>query len=420
MLLYNAEFCPKPLGSAYNLRIKRFKKWVDKDPRSEKPATTGGKYLTRHNIDLYFLLVLKNQTTIEPQNLRKEKDAMIAYANNYEYPPPRTPFHVVSQAVSVSIEMHKQKFIELRQSAPQCAHRNLRSNVLDDEDKKKLISYAMSNPSWLDYCSSKTTMCQTTLRGDHLRMTRCCDIRYDKRHGPPKDITGANFPMIGIIQQAFLGKKPTNLKFLRGMWRHRHWWLCGTFWTGSSIVYKFAHDPEFKEMSFHHKDSNINPAWYTLNFIKWNTYDQMYTVYKRTYDKTGVSWAKCTHLRRQGVDDAQRNRVDSDDIRRQTGHSVGSAFDDSYSSEASPVTLQGLSGYSENNPYYCARWYIDINDKDYPLLPEKHDTTNTDLARLLMGDYERQCQEYRASPVQWECGENFLFQLLPFLSCQES
>jgi hypothetical protein len=397
---------PQPLKGVYKSKVQTYKRWVLSSPDGE---VVGGKFLTRDNVDKFFLLELRPRSDIQPQNLKQYRNALKAYSKNVEFPPGGPSFSVDSDAVAIACEQHLAQYQNERLQKAECSHSNLMANVLTEKDKLRLILAGTQRLTWPDYCTSQSTMNQTALRGCSLRLARLADIWYDNIHGP-----GDN-PMLGVIEQDSIGKVKNLKKKVRGMWRHRSWELCGTGWMAASTIFRFAHDPFYLNMSFRHEDGDRTPPWYSLKIVSWNQYSPMYNAFTDLYKFLDISWAKCTHFRRQAIDDAQVNKASAANVSCQTGHAATGNMETFYALDSPPEVLHALSGFTQDDPYFCERWLIDVNDEAFPLIEGRTNTTADDLTRKLVPNYQQYLDDYNMSPVKWKSCETFLKRVLPFL-----
>jgi hypothetical protein len=254
-------------------------------------------------------------------------------------------------------------------------------------------------------------MNQSTMRGDSMRFSRLCDTRLDEVHGP----MDSKYPMIGFIQQDYTGKVTNTFKKISGMWRHRNWLFCGTGWLAATILYRLANGPMYADIHFEHNAHNSAPDWYESELLSWQSYDAMYSVYRRVYEATAIFWAKCTHMRRQGCDDAGRRGVGETQMAQQTGHG-GTSLLSSYLSDLPPETLKALAGFAEGESYFVERWEIQINDSEYPLIEGRTDVSNEELVNMFLPTKYQHWVDSYLGGVKWKCGRQFLTKVLPFLA----
>lgn len=130
---------------------------------------------------------------------------------------------------------------------------------------------------------------------------------------------------------------------------------------------------------------------------------------------TNVSWAKSTHMHKQGVEDSQINGCVPDEVTQQTGH-IKSSFFNAYCTDMNQNMLHGSSGFNvQKEANIVLRWNINANDEELPLV-EQRISSKMDIARMLTPKYDDHCKQCKSNLVQWPCLDNFMFHLLPFLS----
>ena len=147
-------------------------------------------------------------------------------------------------------------------------------------------------------------------------------------HGPEMHEDDSRYPMMGFIEQDYRkGKVINTKKKVRGMWRHKDWLLCGTGWTACSLIMSLSSDN--MTCDFSHDDDSKNPVWYKHKVVSWNSYSNMGDAHRRMHKITDITWGKCTHFRKQAVEDAQLKGCVPDEVTQQTGH-VKSDFFNAY------------------------------------------------------------------------------------------
>jgi hypothetical protein len=167
----------------------------------------------------------------------------------------------------------------------------------------------------------------------------------------------------------------------------------------------------------HFRHTEGNPDWYAYKLVSWDSYDAHHKVYQRVYKGTNISWGKVTHLRKQGIDKAKRGGASREDISQQTGHGKES-IDVSYLPELPPDVMHvaaGLSLRHGETMYFVSRVFIRFDDPDFPLVANKPNVSDAELAGMIFLHYPRWLREHE-SGLKWQCGTNFLEKLLPFLA----
>jgi hypothetical protein len=89
-----ATFNPQKICRVYVQKWKSYKTWVNSTDGAG--PTKNGKYLTREDVNKFFLLQLQYKDHIRPKNLGQLKNSLQTYSRNVEYPLPMTPFTVAS------------------------------------------------------------------------------------------------------------------------------------------------------------------------------------------------------------------------------------------------------------------------------------------------------------------------------------
>jgi hypothetical protein len=195
---------------------------------------------------------------------------MEAYARNVEHPPPGQAFEVDSPLVQQAITGQKALYKTNCLQKVESAHANLYSDTLSDGEKLQLLNYGMQQTTWVDYCTSQTSMNQYTMCGDSLCYARLADLQHDHVHGP----MDGKYPMLGFIEQDYVGKVTHESKTISGMWCHRDWMQCGSGWIAVSVIYKLAYSPQYADINFNHFNHHFNPSWYKLSCLDGMTTNQ--------------------------------------------------------------------------------------------------------------------------------------------------
>ena len=117
------------------------------------------------------------------------------------------------------------------------------------------------------------------------------------------------------------------------------------------------------------------------------------------------------HFRRQGTEDSQINGAGDEEVAKMTGHGQN-AFYKNHSTDLPQIGLHASCGHLCDEAYSTMSWYVDINDKEHPLIDNKV-LTNSNLANMLIDKYEDYASSCSNSNVKWKCGHHFLFTVLP-------
>jgi Centromere DNA-binding protein complex CBF3 subunit, domain 2 len=400
---------PKSCSQVYWDIWKAYQVWVDK-PDTAGTRGMDGKYLTRYNVDFYFLNEIVKRSIV-PKSARRYRAALQFMADNYEHAPPTERFIVSSPAVTTALNSQQACYQEKQLITYTSAHDRLPTNNLTPSEEAMIIHYGMQIMAWKDFCVAFNTCTQTMIRGDGIREIRLCDLHLDDVHGPG-GFRSDKLPMVALIQQAYTGKKKEARKRMMGMWRHAEWYKCGTGMIAASLACRLRDDTHL-----HFRHTHGNPDWYKYKLVRWTTYDAHRKVYQRVYNGINISWGKVTHLRKQGIDKAKQGGASRDDISQQTGHGKES-IDISYLPHLPQDVMQVAAGFSLRHGetmYFVPRLFVQVDDPEFPLVPNNPNISDAELTTMIFPYYQRWVNEYESS-LKWKCGANFLHDLLPFLS----
>ena len=75
---------------------------------------------------------------------------------------------------------------------------------------------------------------------------------------------------------------------------------------------------------------------------------------ERMHEATDISWAKCTHTRKQGAEDAQTNGCVLDEVTQQTGH-IKSSFFNVCCTDVNQNMLRASSGFNAQKEAHVAK-----------------------------------------------------------------
>ena len=171
----------KDQDKTYKSEWRAYKAFVD--AAGDLETDSQGHYLTRHNVDVYFLRYITTRH-VNPRGASRAVHALQHFSTQLEHSPPAAPFTVRSAQVDYALQSHKTKYIQLQSSKSTDAHANVPTDVLNKRDEKKLIFCALRSQNWHDFHPSWNCGNQTMVRGDGSRAMRLADLRYDDAHGP--------------------------------------------------------------------------------------------------------------------------------------------------------------------------------------------------------------------------------------------
>ena len=189
--------------------------------------------------------------------------------------------------------------------------------------------------------------------------------------------------------------------------------LCGARWTACNVIMSLGYDD--RNYDFSHDNERKLPAWNEHKVVSWRLCSNMKETCERMRKVTDVSRAKCTHMRKQGVEDDQTNGCVPDEVTQQTGH-IKSSFFNAYCTVMNQNMLHASSGFdAQKEAYVVMRWNVNVNNEEYPLV-ENATLSKMDIARRLTPKHDEHSEQCKRNAVKWPCLDNFIFHLLPFLS----
>jgi len=382
-----------------------FRKWVDSQNLSKQPH-----YLSRDNIDLYFATEIANKL-FTPANARRYVSGLQFYADTLEHAGSNPRFEVESSDVKQALLSQKTNYTATVVKSFIDMHDDLPTNVMSVEDALRCIKYSIPRPNWASICICITGGFQIFLRGKSVRNATIPTLRLDENHGPrrPNSTSEQRIPILSQVLPRGTQKKKNERTRVAGAYRHKNVYLC---WTSMTAMRLFIYLNEILQDQIHfYGGTNGNPPkWYSHFLVDFRVYNTHRDAFARMYKNLGITWNKCTHLRKVGIDYAAFNGCDKEKISQMSKHGKD-RIDLSYLPEMPPDVMQVLAGYSlaRGNPqvYHNERIYYDVN----------HWGDAYARAQLLWPQINRWRQQC-ASPQgdKGEAARNFLWKVLPYLS----
>ena len=71
---------------------------------------------------------------------------------------------------------------------------------------------------------------------------------------------------------------------------------------------------------FRHDNDKLFSAWNQQKVVSWNNHNNMGDAHKRVCKITDVTWGKCSHFRKQAVEDSQLNCCVVGEVTQQMGY----------------------------------------------------------------------------------------------------
>ena len=399
--------------ATYTAEWNRFKRFVQ-SPNNDCSVDISGKYLTRQNVDTYFVTNIATRDCAVGTALRVIS-ALNWYSKNQEFNNVFPRFEVRSLLVEGSMERHKSTYISRQLAKYVDAHSSLPTEKVSHNDTTRLLKTALRMESWEDLFLSYNVDMQTMCRGNTLRKMRLCDIVADANHGPGNP-NNPNLPlMLSFVLKRITGAKDaaTYVRVI-GMWPHKDFLRCGTGAIAAVLFSRFYFDIT-TSFRFDNAD-DTPPSWYNLMLVSWRTYGPMGQAYKRLYAKAKVKPAggKITHLRKAAINDAGQCGASREHISRMSKHATDK-IDTSYLCELPPEVLHVAAGFSVRHGetlYHVPRTLITFET----LCEGKPDLSAEELANMIFPQRPIWINQFRDSAKYDQASENFLLVLLPHVA----
>ena len=386
---------------SYQTEWRRFREFVDKE-RELKRIPDGNKYLNRQNVDLYFGEVVSKYKVV-PDSARRVVSSLQWYSDHQEHP--GDTFQVESTAVIAALKAQKVHRLSIDAMKIRDPHGKLPTDVMTEEEYDKAHGTILKRFEWLDLQLSWTTMDQTYARYGSWSKFELKDIVLDKAHGPPRDTGPGNKSMIALVLRPG-GVHKDRFKHTRvvGSWRHLKPYRCSTGALAMNLMVRCRFDPKFLRINFY-KNCNGSADWWSIPLrYKWGTKSSSAeTAYRSVYQEANISWSKCLHLRKGGMDKAGTAGVGEEAVSTMSKHSTKKIR--RYMPELHSEVMSVMAGFQTNEEYYVPRCLL--------VLP----WSTNEITRAVFPQYDTWVQQYFSPQGDHSvAAKNFLEETLPFLA----
>jgi hypothetical protein len=417
----------------YRTWWKRFTLLID-DQRTANQVPRGNKYCTRTNVDLFFQTVIANYASASPQHCSKAATAIQYFSDRSENVNVEPRFvvrgHVnnhVANALQTQANRYANRRIEDIQEDP---HGNLPTDTLSVDDFLRVVDTIFSNNNipWKDLGLAWNNCFATFMRLDSLRKLYLKDVRIDGSHGPVE--TGPNSKILSYILQPYIhkdgrpgptgrkrqqqdgsqgnnqpncrAKKKKNKKRVLGLYRHKNFKQCGTGMLAFNLFVRLYDNNSLSFLQVH----NQRPMWQKFPLIKdWNSRSAAYQTFKSVLQSLNISWAKVTHMRTAGIENASaRGELTADETATMSKHSTERIFE-AYLTELFPPVMRVMAGFQKNDTYFVPR--VEVAP---PFTAEEM----SNLVFPQISKWRQQHSSEEGDPS--EAARNFLYEVLPMLA----
>ena len=408
--------CKGP-DKTYTAEWKSFRVWVHSQRvlRNEEEIVPGTAYLTRDNVDDYFIYVVPHMKKCN-DSVKRIVSALEYFAmwdenerrNNFQVRPSSMCF------VSRGIALHKVLVDQRAEPDPGMApsalpklYDHLPTNVVTAADTIKAMTYVLTfRDDWMSVCPIWNNSFSTYIRNMSARGLFFQDLFLDRAHGPEPD--GPLSRSVNNVLCPGLAHKDRYKKAkVVGTWRHRNYLQCCTGMTAFSVTWRL-----FNEYGSHLHF--LKPTLRTGEKHDWfwrhrfiheelsSDYKASYNAFTKIFKDCDISSAKLTHLRKSGIDYAGFAGLSNDVISSMSKH-VTHKFQKCYQPELREDVQRVMAGFGKNETWYVPRATIKL-----PMPIEE-------LQLILFPHIQRYRHEVESREGDKE-GRNFVFELLPFFA----
>jgi Centromere DNA-binding protein complex CBF3 subunit, domain 2 len=413
----------------YTLEWRRYRAWVALQ-RQNSIIPAGPKYLTRENVDLFFSSEVVNRQVI-PETARRVVSSLQRFADDEEYIDGSEVFKVgESDMVKKALETHKRLYMVRMTATVEDPHADLPTNVLSEEECLKVLRLAVSTSNWKDMTLTWTTCTQTFLRNDSIRKLHMRHLRCNSTHGPAcgRDDTNnfgagwgfADHEMITYVLDKYVHKCRSKKKEEVGAWRHKNFLNCSVGMLAMNLFMRLYADAEIN--FYGARVGEEMPMWWDRPLIvEWSGDTSAYDAFETLLDNAGLNWAKVTHLRKLGIEQASAlGGLASNQTSTMSKHKAEKGKMAVYETQIARPVCSVMAGFTKEGCYFVARSRLfpheQLRQLVFPngLVP----SDQFEAATWLIFPNSRRWRQEQRSPAgdKSECAENFLFSTLRLLA----
>ena len=409
---------------SYKAEWKNYRAWVA-EHRANNVLPVGPKYLTQENIDLYFSEKVVNRL-INPDSARQVVSSLQRFADDIEYVDGQESFIVDSFSVKKALEAHKRLYKERKLLHVEDPHANLPTDVLSEDDCVRALQLAATGQNWKDMMLCWATCEQTYLRNDSMRKLHLRHLKCNHTHAPSclKDNNyGAGYGfadgyMMSYILDQFVHKTRDTKKRVVGAWRHKDFILCSIGNLATNLFVRLYADGE---INFYAAPlGKATPMWWNYKLIvEWKSEKAAYEAFSALLDAAGLSWAKVSHLRKQGMEAGSfRGQLESNQLGTMSKHKTEKIA--AYETELFPPVMRVMAGFQQQSCYSVPRTRVFPRDElmQHPFPNAIVPKNALEAATLLIFPRIQEWRAQMCSPHgdKSKAAENFLNVTLEFLA----
>jgi Centromere DNA-binding protein complex CBF3 subunit, domain 2 len=390
-------------NKTYEGEWKRYKDWVLRG-RANNVIPPGAKFIAIPNVELYFNQVVVTRAITAP-SARRILSALQWWSDNLEHVLPKLKLNTESVQIALEVQLQKEK--DRKRKSYKDPHFDLPTNVLTQHECTQLVQAALRMKCWRSLSTTFTGCCNVFTRMDSYLKFSLADLVLCPAHGPKSNNGSGNMDCyaFGYILQARTHKDNSFDKRVTGSWRHREYIRCATGMLAFNLFTRL-HDNN----SIHFISSNNNnapPEWHLIPLVdSWESERTADTAYRSLYKKTGISWGKITHLRKQGMEYASsRGELMNHAVAGLSKHDIGKVA--RYVTELPPATLRVMAGFKVDEEYFVPRTQLSMMNN-----MTKEEVTRAIFPKIDDWRDERESHAGDKGPA----AKSFLYDVLPYLA----
>jgi hypothetical protein len=338
----------------YRSKWNAYTKWVDAE-RAAGRLVAGAYYLTRENVDRYFLAVVVDMTAGKA-SVRKEVSALQWFANNREHVG-ADRFVVENAIVLICLKTqiaNRSKTLEEKGNGSD-PHKGLK-DVLPEFEREILMRHVYSNRNdWGPLSVSFTWGQNVALRGASTRKLVYADLNLSYGFGPEKEGPRARIPLL-VLRRGDVHKDNHVTDKQVGCWRHRNYLLCSVSALARHVLWDLKNNAT---INFLHADRDKQAGWWDTCLVDWETYSQQSGPVKQVFDETNVVSCKVTHDRTLAVQHAGSEGLAPYQISTMTKHML-EKLHSAYMAEVDKEVCKVMAGFSKEEPYFVPRTMLTL------------------------------------------------------------
>lgn len=271
------------ISAGYIADYRKFIVWVMKENRQPYPDDLPYRFISRENIDAYYMEVVPKKelkSTPQMKRMRYALNAMWSLVETKHLPDdPEGSFPVLRAGENVREFAVKNDVViegEQKQAAFYATiaklknggtdpFKGLKLDLLTKNDKRVLLSYIMKErPDWKDLGCSFNLGCNAGLRGKSTRSLCLKDLYISHGFAPDEGKS------LTIVLRKEVQKVSYQVDRLVGCMRHRDYLLCGVFCTAMNVISLLKSEGS----NIHFKgdpDPKKDAEWWSKDFVSFVT-----------------------------------------------------------------------------------------------------------------------------------------------------